>query len=112
MTTVTITDFLLARIADDEEGANHDLVGIDPSSYLGDREYMLWTFGSRTLAQCAALREVVELHSRRDGPTGPGDTCSGSGLSSTLRTDAGCDTLRALASAFADHPEYRAEWAL
>jgi hypothetical protein len=97
--TLTLTDFLLARIAEDELDANDyhetgagecDLVfhgRVDPN--FG------WkcTCGrpARVLAECEAKRRIVELH-RQSWPV-------------SLKI------LRILAVVYADHPDYRDEWA-
>jgi hypothetical protein len=88
---MTLTEFLLARIAEDERAANADWsnLGYDPA---------------RVLAECEAKRRILDLH--RSGEVC--DPCSG-----WLGTDpaADCPTLRLLALPYADHPDYRAaEW--
>lgn len=89
--TLTLTDFLLGRIADDEDFAWADLrdygpEGDDPTNLMAP---------SRWLAECEAKRRIVQEHewSYRD--------VAESGLKSALRI---------LASVYADHPDYREEW--
>lgn len=89
MTTPTITEFLLARIAEDESAA--DRVEFRP--YVGDGVPQSLT--DRVLAECEAKRRIVEV--ARYAPEGAG----GWGFRRTLR---------ALASVYADHPDYRDEW--
>lgn len=83
----------------------------------------------RVLAQCAAYRRLVDLHKVNSEPTVWG---SGAGPDSGKPTGGttywcwtcdydrdygytggpreGCETLRALALVWADHPDYRQEW--
>lgn len=101
-----LTDFLLARIAEDEERARdfeHQAALAENGDYGSanrDRERWGW-FGvkqlgitpARVLAECEARRRIVGL------------------------TEHGCgdDYLRvqkALALPYVDHPEFRPEWAV
>lgn len=97
MSTQTITEFLEARIAEDELAA-YDL--------MGERE------GDRTLAECAAKRAIIEEHYWRSA-----EGARGCGLCNYSR-DYGweetgpCKTVRALAAIYKDHPDYQQEWAL
>jgi hypothetical protein len=103
-----LTEFLLARFAEDEEKAagmdwrpwypdsvryelNHDGFMVDPAFVRAD---------------CAAKRRIVEVHSMFPGIAGTG---SGSWCESDEETWP-CDTLRALASVYAGHPDFREEW--
>lgn len=159
---VTLTEFLLARIAEDEDAAtaatpgpwqwehcdwkdecdgecvegqdwgHHgpDLVSavVDPEfnlpadvissiGYDSDQVLVKQSDGAhiarhdpaRVLAECAAKRRIVERHGALDE-----DECPGCGayLDGTWRTGPGelCPDLAALASVYADHPDYREEW--
>jgi hypothetical protein len=86
---LTLTEFLLARIAEDEAVAR---ATIDELAFLGPPR----TRG-RAIADCEAKKRIVERFARH----------SQSGTSRECRR---CDTLRDLASVYADHPDYRAEW--
>ena len=105
MTTAvaTLTDFLLARIAEDEaEGARAETG--PPRSYEQDGdpivEYQIsWTIQPRLLVEARVKRELLALHSQYDldesgEPHGRED----------------CTTLRLLALPYASHPDYRDEW--
>lgn len=103
--TLTLSDFLLARIADDEEwarlfGCADEHVNTEP--HPGCRE--------RTVADCEAKRRIVDAHVRiltspLDGPThAPNGYCADD------LCDWPCRTLRLLALPYADHPDYRDEW--
>lgn len=78
-----------------------------------------WTSRFRVLAECAAKRQIVELHQPDD------DKCSvcsheidyasdgyGGEYYENRRTgdDWPCATLRAIAAVYSDHPDYREDW--
>jgi inosine/xanthosine triphosphate pyrophosphatase family protein len=88
MSTPAITEFLEARIADDEGLATEALPG-EPSVW-GARG---WYDPARVLAECAAKRAIIELTANCDGYT-----------QEAMR--------RTLAAAYSDHPDYRQEWEL
>ena len=91
---MTLTEFLLARIAEDETN-DTTLVGVARKD---------WTV--RWLAECAAKRQIVHLHSGPDYWKSPDfHLC----VDSMTNNDE-CDTLHALAMPYADHPDYRPEW--
>lgn len=104
--TLTLTDFLLARIAEDEAAA--EKAG---SFTPWDRDFQNDNYGhltvqpSRVLATCKAHRAIVGLHSSG------APMCSWTHDSNDLHDDYICPTIRALASIYADHPDYRSEWA-
>lgn len=79
----TLTDFLLARIAEDEADV------ADPAAALHYAP-------DRVLAECEAKRRIVERHSGCD-EVSYGDTST-------------CPDARDLALPYADHPDYRPEW--
>ena len=106
---MTLTDFLLARIAEDEEAAegvnrgrwNSRVARLDGDLYaLVSRQHP-----ERVLAECEAKRRIVEQHSEW------AHVCpSGLNLWSDSEEWIGCRTLAALALPFADHPDYDEEW--
>lgn len=88
---MTLTEFLLARIDEDEDRANE----------AGDFQ------GPRLLAEVAAKRRIVELHAQdRDR----GWCLEGCGMRSGW-TGYPCDTLKTMAAVYADHDDYRSGWA-
>jgi hypothetical protein len=106
--TLTLSDFLLARYAEDvreiEEGVRLKLAG------------RRWgkTLLTRRRLDVEGKRKIVELHGQEmswmDSPTGtPRPICM---LCGTDDVTYPCRTLRALALPFVDHPDYRQEWAL
>ena len=80
---MTLTEFLLARIAEDEAAARR--VAVVGSCEPGYRP-------ARVLAECEAKRRIVK-------------TAEG-GLTSSSAA------VQFLAAVYSDHPDYRAEWAL
>ncbi|GEB16678.1 hypothetical protein NSI01_49930 [Pimelobacter simplex] len=56
----------------------------------------------RVLAECKAKRRIVELHE-----PGPGAWCS---ETCDSESPIGCDTLLALASVYADCPDFNPAW--
>src|SRR5690349_3820689 len=111
-----LSEFLLARIAEDETTAREALAR---ASVYGNRE-VAWHWlravnGSsmweptnhspaRVLAECDAKWRIVEQH---DGT----HECPKDGDSSGWWDGEPCDVLRLLALPYADHPDYRQEWA-
>jgi hypothetical protein len=90
-TTATLTEWLLARIAEDE--AKWEVgVGIRAR----DCPYM----AAQMLAECEAHRRIVGTYERFGGTDQP------MAVAAPLQTVA-C----ALAAVYSDHPEYRSEWA-
>jgi hypothetical protein len=90
MSTLTITEFLEARILDDEMAAN-DL--------MGERE------GDRVLAECAAKRAIIEYHSMLLEQSEHSDVAGYHATGMRIAT-------RALAAVYKDHPDYQQEWEL
>jgi hypothetical protein len=122
-----LTGFLRARIAEDEAVLNlaRDL-SIDPPCVPG-----LWSgpghhpvmSTARLAAECEAKRRILEIHGSQvqvirwvDEDRNADDAARGH----TWCTECGnvddwpvawpCDTLRVLATVYADHPDYRPEW--
>jgi hypothetical protein len=93
---VTLPEFLLQRIAEDERHARK-LAESDRRPVLALA--ITVDHPQRILAECEAKRRIVGLvgpaHDERDEPI------PGSGLP---------DVLAALALPYADHPDYREEW--
>lgn len=118
---MSLTEFLLARIAEDE--ARAPLVDQCPYN-LGDITEeedwagVHWT-SARVLAECEAKRRIVAEHAPferpyydraasefRTGTAGCGRCIS----DDRDVVDWPCATMRALAAVYADHPDYREEW--
>lgn len=93
----TLSDFLLARIAEDEAAAREWY----STGTVDQRRDDFW------LAECEAKRRIVSEHGGQ--PPYHVDPCDAHDAAGATIP---CDTLRALASVYADHPDYRPEWAL
>lgn len=96
--TLSLTDFLLARIAEDEELARE---AVDP--HLSGGGYGL-VLGTRVLAECAAKRRIVELHGGEHVCWQPDYPVDGDFGETNCWGD--CATMRYLAAVYADHPDY------
>ena len=113
---MSITDFLLARIAEDEEQAETcRKLGWFPAS----KYEMRAVSQARVLAECAAKRAIVELH--QDAGESQGYTenadygyipncCGTCGTFGEYGEPFPCDTFRTLAAVYADHTAYLDEW--
>lgn len=132
-----LVEFLLARIGEDEESArqagsgeweswSHRAGGVDLRDLVENRkrfaevpsdrdEHIARHNPARVLAECAAKRRIVELHSpvEDQGAT----VCSECGPDEDVRFRVEaygrgwpCPTIRTLATVYVDHPDYREEW--
>jgi len=104
---MTITDFLLARIAEDEVAA----AAADVEGTPADRAAPLHP--RRVLAECAAKRVILTL---ADEATGLDETVDMERVSGA-RGDSGIHyvgdrILRAMALVYAAHPDYNPGWRL
>jgi len=116
MSTLTITEFLEARIAEDEE----DVAPL-VARYENDRGGWAIYYGERVRKECAAKRAVIELYEihreNRDARRSPrareaeDERAAQDRRTQEARTRVAEDALRALAAAYKDHPDYREEWA-
>lgn len=107
---MTITDFLLARIAEDEARARDVR---DPQL-----RHIVWSIEAGTtvedhvLAECEAKRRIVEMGCFSDSPESAVDYWldEGKGLTPSPGLGAMIDVFRLLAFSYADHADYREEW--
>lgn len=121
-----LTDFLLARIAEDEAAARDALeqgsapepepwlaVGWPRSEHPGP---VVLVGPERFLAECEAKRRIVEAH-----PAGRESRLLGTVCDTCAAWDEAdyegpgevawpCPTLRLLATVYADHPAFREDW--
>lgn len=100
---MNITDFLLARIEEDEADAQADAQEMAKSSVSiqFDCATQARFTPARVLAECAVKRAVVENLNmvKLEQPT-----------LRELRGPLADVTLRQLAAVYSDHPDYRPEW--
>lgn len=117
---MTLTEFLLARIAEDEAVAIATRDGHDPLTweYAGTGAWgmagpvdgpsgyeAIVVDPARVLAECKAKRRIVAQHKPWSDDDSTLHLCHDS-----LADDTDCVELRALAAVYADHPDYREEW--
>jgi hypothetical protein len=106
---MTLTEFLLARIAEDEWVAGTASEVISGPAQLGRH---LWTWGdgrlevtrARVLAECQAKRRIVEMMGSLV------DYDRDKFIVNASLEGVAHDTLMQLALPYADHPDYREEW--
>lgn len=115
---MNITEFLEARTAEDESLAQAAIKSHAPDevweSELGDmnlwpEDIAFWASQTpyRVLAEFAAKRAVISFHHYvSDGLC---STCVETGPDAQAFP---CDTLKALAAVYKDHPDYQQEWSL
>ena len=119
--TQTLTDFLAARLDEDEAAARAAIAERDSIDFtyppeVPDLSFVAWpdlavpavvVGPERVLAQVEALRAIVALHDY-------GHECPGDGQVYWADEDwtQPCPTLRHLAAIWRDHADWREEWAL
>lgn len=109
---MTVTEFLEARIAEDEYEAN---VCLDQYRRGEGGTRSRWM---RQLAECAAKRAIADDHAAvRDENWMSGKDhdylfCGSCGSLDDAPVPYPCATLAHLAAIYADHPDYDQEWAL
>jgi hypothetical protein len=119
----TVTGFVSARLDEDEDEAEYWFL-VDVREWSADGSDVRWRDGlitegvdhcvarhiarhdpARVLAQCAAMRKIVEYHDGRHECSGPDDNnCM------WIEHADDCPTMLALASIWSDHPDWREEW--
>ncbi len=105
---MTIVEFLLASIAEDEAVAR-DYAAEDNATV--DHEHQVRWAEARVLAECEAKRRIIEEHRPRvvrpvvDIYDDECETCHGSEPGSYP-----CITLQILAAVYADYPDYDEAW--
>ena len=110
---MTLTDFILARIAEDEAVASR-AGSFAPWSepFQTDNYGHLTVQPDRVLAECEAKRRIVEWHKPLPGLGGYAANCAG------CWEDGGedgaplypCRNIRWLAAVYADHEDYDESW--
>jgi hypothetical protein len=115
---MTLAEFLLARIAEDEAVARQAHVWTAANQLAADREIALLSGPSlalavrvlpRVLAECDAKRELIEYAGELAEIVDELDVARSPGLSAVVLL-AQARILGDLALPFADHPDYREEW--
>lgn len=98
---MNITDFLEARIAEDKEEAEHFLERYKQGEDISKRRWL------RILREAEAKQAIASFHQLRSDMLC--STCVETGPDAQAFP---CDTLKAVAAVYRDHPDYRQEWAL
>ena len=105
---MTIVEFLLARIADDEAAASAKPPGAFIERHTmyyraseADGFGYVWTSRFRVLAECAAKRQIIK-HCTETLEDSSGGYTSGALLAERV--------LSAMASTYAEHPDYQQDW--
>jgi hypothetical protein len=116
---VTLTEFLLARIAEDE-GCALALPPVIAETVRYERiHFAQWNPArARVLAECEAKRRIVALHGdgghtvgwTKDVYGGVDHACLECGTFDEYGVEWPCTTLRILALLYTDHPDYVEEW--
>jgi hypothetical protein len=96
---MNITEFLLARIGEDEKDAIDRVV-----LRAEDRRSLTMDDAEKIHAEIAAKRAIIAKRQWIDRSAGMDDWYSG-------YSDANYDALNALAAVYKDHPDYQQEWA-
>lgn len=112
---MALTDFLLARIAEDEALAHGVVLDTGDGLLLVDEPvtiggHQIVASASRVLAECEAKRRIVDLHQAADVDYGLESCFSCGARDGWHDLPFPCPTLKALAAVYADHPDYRDEW--
>lgn len=101
---MTITEFLEARIAEDEAAANA-YAKVPPLQVFNGSTWVGGYDPARVLAECAAKRCIVNVYCAM-AANHPADGSIG-----WYQVDAYETVLRTLAGVYAGHPDYQEEWA-
>ena len=117
---MTLADFLLARISEDEAAAKAATVmrykgddygaailGRDRDATQAQDEHATRHDPARVLAECDAKRRIVAKAQRADVAMGTGIDPATAAAAFALT-----EVLHLLALPYRDHPDYREEWAL
>jgi hypothetical protein len=113
---MNITDFLLARIAEDERRASSGWSSLRDTRWESDNYGRNFLTPSAVLAECAAKRGIIDQHEEGAGwYKGYCVTCADWDAAQLGEGPPGisfpCSTVGAVAAVYADHPDYRQEWA-
>lgn len=112
-----LVTFLLERIAEDEAAVNERTRRMAPDGcelleQFGDfdERWMIEMPAGRLTAQCEAVRSIISQYLEAERATDHAATNGTTDAWSGGMAYAGELAVRALASAYRDHPDYRTEW--
>lgn len=107
--TASLSEFLLARIAEDERRSH--AAALDDDWVNDEMPLDGWYLGPRVLGECAVKQALIELH-RTDRehycPTPDGSEY----FNREGEAPQDCPTLRWLGSLYANHPDFDVSWSL
>lgn len=118
VSSTTLTGFLLARIAEDEEMVEHMIPGRSElrlradSDDRYDYEYIVEIDPARVLAECAAKRRIIERAESYGADMAAKATDQLGRAFDVGAAYAGRCAMSALAQPYADHPDFRQEWSI
>lgn len=100
---MNITDFLLARILEDEAHAGSGWARIGDTRWEVDNYGQNFLTPTAVKAECAVKRAIIDTcrNDHEDAMASNSDV-----------TEAASEVLYALAAVYKDHPDYRQEWAI
>jgi hypothetical protein len=121
---MNITEFLEARIAEDEAAAERGRWHNGGGTFANDNYGYLLVQPARVLAECAAKRATMDVHRPHDHGGEHGDAvfcdeCQWDHGDDSPRIDNQpvegfgthpCRTLALIAAVYADHPDYDPDW--
>jgi hypothetical protein len=107
--TMTLTEFLLARIAEDEAAAERGRSHNGGGTFANDNYGYLLVQPARVLAECAAKRQAIEA-AWGDQVQIEGEWGHCQGREEMSVKDDNPAVVEHLAAVYADHPDYREEW--
>jgi hypothetical protein len=109
---MTIVEFLEARIDEDEARASSGWSRLGGTRWETDNYGRDFLTPSAVRAECAAKRAIIKLAKHASEVEREFDDYEWQGTVKRSEPLAGYAILFALASVYADHPDYRQEWAL
>jgi len=132
--TVTLSEFLIARIAEDEAAAQgaspgpwrlnaegyevlavDDVTAAEAHALSGERQqntaaHIARYDPTRVQAECEAKRRIVQIHTSTSEEVDHGLRSGEKYWTTNSEPAVPCSTLMALALPYAEHPDFRDEW--
>lgn len=114
---MTITEFLEARIAEDEARASSGWARLGDTRWETTNEGQDFLTPSAVIAECAAKRAIIEAHDwvKDEGWQSGKDHgylwCGSCGTLDDAPVPYPCETMEAIAAIYKDHRDYRQKWA-
>lgn len=100
MNMSTLTEFLEARIAEDEQECHH-ILELVPTPDSSDAKGYDYAYAERVLVECGAKRQIIDLHLAFGSGNEPGARAMWIATGGTLKI---------LAKVYNDHADYQQEW--